>query len=534
MKMKKSNILILSAVFILLNSSIFAQEPFKPEELSKEIIAAKDNQQAFSLLSRSQDLFAQNNKFQEFCDFLKNISQKKKDLEPLSLYFCSLNRYKQLKYLEEKQSWNEYFARGNDYRQEITSSLEQVLKTSAEKESLGIYARLLLWEFYQDQQDVFAEESLDNLMAAAKAYAQTAADAIPFKDAAAKLQSYDQKGKARELYKIYIDKVVNAGLKDEELKSMAAGFFKDGNLEFSESVYDAYIERIIKALPKDSAAMELAALAREFAYKDSLSNDPVYAEKIFQKLESLSTKAGFDEPLSYLRAYNLEKSREFEQAKTCYVDLLSRFPNSSYYDKVNFKLGIISAYALRDLKYAREYFQKLAGKDIASPEVISSLYQLGLLAQWEEDLERAKANYLKLKEKAGSGFKSSLGQAEERLKEIAENKLLDSNIRNFLDVSLKEEYSVFNMSKLELKSSAYSLKKDQEFTMTATAYPPESGCLQVALEYGWVGDFGKTEPAFENSSFTSAYAEPGTKFIGLVARTSGGVIDRSIDLIDVE
>ena len=38
----------------------------------------------------------------------------------------------------------------------------------------------------------------------------------------------------------------------------------------------------------------------------------------------------------------------------------------------------------------------------------------------------------------------------------------------------------------------------------------------------------------ESSSFTSSYSEPGVKVIGLVVRTSGGVIDRSIDLLDVE
>jgi tetratricopeptide (TPR) repeat protein len=315
---------------------------------------------------------------------------------------------------------------------------------------------------------------------------------------------------------------------------MAAGFFKDGNLELAETVYDVYIEKIVKSRPKDDLIPELANLAREFVYKDGSLNDPSYAEKIFARIESLSSKAAFDEQLSYLRAYNLERAREFAKAKDVYIDLLSRFPNSSYYDKVNFKLGIISAYALRDIKGAREFFQKLAGKEIASPEVISSLYQLGLLAQWEEDLERAKANYLKLKEKAGDEFKACLGPAEQRLNEITENKLLDNNIRSFLDVSLRDEYSTFNMSKVELKSSAYNLKKGQEFTMTATAYPPESGCLQVVLEYGWVGDLGKAAPTSENSSFTSAYSEPGTKFIGLVVRTSAGIIDRSIDLIDVE
>jgi len=54
----------------------------------------------------------------------------------------------------------------------------------------------------------------------------------------------------------------------------------------------------------------------------------------------------------------------------------------------------------------------------------------------EEDLERAKASYLKLQEKAGTEFKGSC-YAEERLKEVNENKLLEYSIRNFLDVALR-------------------------------------------------------------------------------------------------
>ena len=532
--MKKLNILFLIAVFISINSLTFSQELKKPEERALEIVGSQDNQQAFSLLQEASGAFSKEGKFNELGDFLKDLSQKKKSLEPVLRYFLSLNRYQQLKYLEEKQAWDEYFNKGNDYRQELTSGLDEVINSAVAKDPLSVYARLLLWQFHQDQQDAFAEDSLVSLASSAKAYAEAAKDAVVLKVVADKLQTYAQKSKAREIYKLYIDNVVNADSKERQLKAMAAGFFKDGNMELAETVYDAYIEKIVKSLPKDSLISELAGLAREFAYKDATFNDPGYAEKIFAKIESLSSKAAFDEQLSYLRAYNMERAREFDKAKAGYIDLLSRFPNSPYYDKVNFKLGIISAYVLKDVKGAREFFQKLAGKEIASPEVISSLYQLGLLAQWEEDLERAKANYLKLKEKAGNEFKSSLVMAEERLKEIAENKLLDNNIRSFLDVSLKEEYSVFNMSKLELKSSAYNLKKDQEFTMTATANPPESGCLQVVLEYGWAGDPGKATPISKDSNFTSAYSEPGVKVIGLVVRASAGVIDRSIDLIDVE
>jgi hypothetical protein len=534
MKMKKIDILVLSIALTCLNSWALAQEPPKSQDLSKSIIAAKDSKAAFSLLAQAKEPYFKAGRFNEFCDFLKTLTAKNSGLENLSRYFYSLSRYEQLKYLEGRQSWDEYFDKGNDYRQDITSGLAELLKSTDGKDVLRLYARLLLWQFHQDQQDAFAEDALAGLMDAAKSYAENTQDPEPLKEAADKLQAYELKTKARGLYELYISKVVSAESKDEQLSGLAARFFQDSNLELAEVVYEAFIEKIIKSWPKEKAAAELASIARQFAYKDATANDPAFAEKVFQKLEGLSGKDIFDEQLSYLRAFSLEKAKEFEAAKAIYIDLLSRFSGSLYYDKINFKLGIISAYVSRNIKDAREYFQKLAGKESSSPEIISSLYQLGILAQWEEDMERARANYLKLKEKAGSLYQSLAAMAEARLKEIEEDNPLDSNIRNFLDVSLKDAYSSFNMSKAALKSSAYNLKKGQEFKMTAAATAPESGCMELSLMYGWVGELGKALPQAEESSFTSAYSEPGTKFIGLVVSTSGGVVDRAIDLIDVE
>lgn len=532
--MKRLIILFLTAGFLMSNCFVFGQDPKGAQDLSRQIMAAKDNKEVFILFHKAKDTFVKDSRFNEFSLFLKEIIGKKKSLEPLGSYFLGLSRYLQLKNLEEKQDWNEYFDKGNDYRQELTSSLSSAIKVLNNGEPAKLYSRLLLWQFHQDQQDAFAGESLDELLSGVKSYAESAEDATVIKEIADKLQSYEQKGKAKEIYRIFIDKMMKTNPEEKSFKEMAAGFFGSGNLELAETVYDAYFEKIAKTNPKEAVAAELSAVARDFSYKDGSSCDPAYAEKIFVRIEEAYGQDFLDEQAAYLRAYNLEKAREYDKAKDAYALLIKRFPASAYYEKVNFKLGIISAYVLSDIKSAREYFQKLAGKEVASPEVISSLYQLGLLAQWEDDSERAKANYLKLKEKAGNEFKSSLGQAEERLKEITENKLLDNNIRHFMDVSFKDEYSAFNMSKLDLRSSAYNLKKGQEFTMTATAYPPESGCLQVVLEYGWTGDLGVASVTSEQTSFTSSYSEPGVKVIGLVVSTSAGVIDRSIDLIDVE
>lgn len=339
---------ILTALTVLLSfNSLLSAQDGKSSGLTQQILSAKDNQQAFLILQQAKEGYFKDAKFNEFYDLLKELPAKNKSLTAVSSYFCGLDRYQQLKYLEEKQSWDEYFSKGNDYRQDITSGLAEAIKSTAEKEALGIYARILLWQFHQDQQDAFAEDSLNSLLAAVKIYAEGSADSQVIKDAADKLQAYEQKGKAKELYKIYINKIINANLKDEELKAMAAGFFKDANLELAQTVYDAYVDRILKSLPKEKAAAELIEIARSFAYKDGQVNDPAYAEKIFEKLELLSGKAAFDEQLAYLRAYNLERARDYSKAKAQYSELLGRFPGSAYSDKINFKLGIISVYILK-------------------------------------------------------------------------------------------------------------------------------------------------------------------------------------------
>ena len=103
-----------------------------------------------------------------------------------------------------------------------------------------------------------------------------------------------------------------------------------------------------------------------------------------------------------------------------------------------------------------------------------------------------------------------------------------------MDVSLKEEYATFDMTKSELKASIYRLNKDQEENITASTYMPESGCLQVELQYLWSGHLGQAKPSLNEPSFNTTYTQAGTGEINLVIISSTGIIDRNIDLVDVD
>jgi TolA-binding protein len=457
-----------------------------------------------------------------------------KDIKELEeSYRVASSRYQQLKYLEETKNWDEYFAKGNDYRDEIVSEAGKVSSSAAEDDPLRVYSRLLLYSFHKDQQDTFTEEALSNLMSSVLDYAKLNKNIIPIKEAADKLLSYDEKAKAKELFKIYAKELVSSDIKNEALKEVADSFYKNGNLELAENIYDTYIERISKEIPKDKFILELKSIALAFAYKDSGFKDMPYAESIFKKIEVEGGVDVFDAELIYLRGFNLEKNKEYRQAKDVYLLLLEKYPDSKYADELTYKVGIISTYISRDLKTGREYFEKLADKKSTIPHSLASLYQLGLLKQWEGDLAPAKGYYKKLIEKSEGYPTDTLQMAQERLKESEEGAAMEHNLKTFMDVSLKESSANFDMSKIDLRSNIYYPKSGEEAEIKSSVYLASSGCFNVELQYLWSGSLGDFKPNTKQSEFKALYKNQGTKMIGLVLVSPSGITDYTFDLIDV-
>jgi hypothetical protein len=514
---------------------LYAQDSNKLVTLTKQIIEAKTKADLYAPFEELKDIYFNDNKYTEFVDFLKSLEQKKKKaLSPFTNYYKARSHYHQLKYLEEKQNWDEYFAQGNTYRDEITLKCQKTIDSTGPEDALHIYAQLLLWQFHKDQQDVFHEQALSKLMNSVLEFVRVSPETKPIKEVADKLSLYGEKGKAKELYKIYAQNIITSDIKDDMLLDIALGFYNDGNLELAENFYDVYIEKIAESEPKEKLVPILIGLAKSFAYKDAQPCDAFYAEKVFSKIEELAGKEIFAQDQIYLRAFNLEKAKEYQKAKDIYIDLVNRYPLTPHADEAEFKVGIIYTYILRDIKQGKTFFDKLVQKERPSPQVISSLYQLGLLSQWENDYSGAGDYYNKLIERAARNFSETVALAKERLKEIGEAKPIEYNLKTFLDVSLKEEYATFDMNKSELKASIYRLNKDQEENITASTYMPESGCLQVELQYLWSGHLGRVKPSFNGPSFSTTYIQRGTKEINLVVVSSTGIIDRNIDLVDVD
>lgn len=540
------------------NYEPYAQDNNKLVILSKQIIESKNNEGLYAFFEELKDSYFQENKYSELVKFLESLSQQKNTLEPFVNYYTALARYYQLKHLEKTQDWDEYFSQGKNYRDQITTSIQKTLDSTNAKDALNIYSRLLLWQFHKDQEDAFVESGLTDLMNAISGYAKDTQDMKPIKEAADKLLSYGERGKSKELYQIYVHKLIGSVKEDKELESIALGFYKEASLELSETVYDVYIERITKTYPKEKLIPILINIARNFSYsalggKDEGPKDASYAEKIFKKIEETGTKDAFAEELTYLRAFNAEKMKDYPKAGDLYLDLLQRYPQTNYTDEAGFKVGIISTYILRDIKTGRDYFEKLAQEETLSPQVISSLYQLGLLSQWENDLVTAKDYYNKLVEKAGpvrnteslggenkisngagNDFIETVTLAKQRLKEITKSKPIEYNLKTFLDVSLKVENPAFETARVDLNSSRYRrIKKDESTNISCTPYNVESGCMQVEIQYLWSGDLGTAKPPLEKSEFNTTYAQPGTKVINLAIVSPSGILDRSIEIVDV-
>ena len=481
-------------------------------------------------LAKLKEDYLKDSKYSEFVAYVLND----KAADPAqSAYLIALTRYEQLKYLEETQNWDEYFSKGNDYRDELAKKAQEAIGLTTPSDKINALSRCVLWQFHKDQQDVFEANTLEELVNEAKVYSSVpSADITVIKYVADKLASYEERARSGELYNIYVNKLITPETKVETLAQVADEIYRQGNAALSALVYDAYIERIVRSEPKEKAIPILFSIAKLFAYKDKGTCDPEYAEKVFSKIEEIGGLEVFNEESMYLRGWNLEKSHLFTETKARYLSLLEKFPQTGRHDELIYKCGIISAYALRDMSAGMGYFEQLSPAQNITPQAISSIYQLGLLSQYKKDLEKAKGYYNKLLELAGDKFSDTVSLAKIRLKELEGAGEIEYNLRTFLDVTFKEEYAAYDMSKVDVKSSPYKLLKDEKANIAASTYLPESGCMSVEINYLWSGHLGAASPSAEKADFSTSYSDPGTKEINVVVISPSGILDRRVDLLD--
>ena len=109
----------------------------------------------------------------------------------------------------------------------------------------------------------------------------------------------------------------------------------------------------------DKLIPELFEVASLFVYKQKGLYDMSYAEKIYAKIEGLGQANSFNQEAIYLRAFNLEKLKDYKAAGELYLQLIQLYPDTRHFDEAVYKIAMIKAYVLADIQKAREYFTKL-------------------------------------------------------------------------------------------------------------------------------------------------------------------------------
>jgi TolA-binding protein len=439
-----------------------------------------------------QNYFSQH-KYSEFVDYLKSIREQN---PAKASYYIALSRYEQLRYLEETQNWEEYFNRGEDYRREFNREAYKALELASEGNPVSIYARCLLWQFHSDMQDEQQEEALRDLLSVVKQYSELPdADLTAIKFVADKLSNYGER----------ID---------------------------SQKVYKIYLERMIATLSENKES-NLISLAKELAFSEDGRGNPFFAEEVFKKLEGISPDFILDEQTQYLRAYNLEKSKQYEDAYRQYRILADNYPRTSHYKEALFKMGVICAYVLTDIPAAFDYFKELIQSLPQDWHAISALYQLGLISQYQGDISSAQRYYSSLVEKAeqASCCNDLVNRALARLKEIEQGQALEFNLNSFMDVLKQGDV---RMPNIDITAQHFKLTPQQEVRISSFVLPAESGCFPVNLEYFWSGDLGSATPGSGQGSFVTYYSHPGTKkLIQLTVIAPSGVLGRDFIFLNV-
>jgi TolA-binding protein len=504
--------------------------------LTKKIMDASRGQDITPELEQARAVYLRENDYNGLVGYIESLSRKKKDALPQFDYYIALTRYQQLRFLEERQLWDEYFSRGNEYREAIVEKAVRAREGAQQAGSVRLKAQALLWQFHHFQQDAFLEEALAALMREVDAYATSSADAALLKDVADMLNEADERSRAKQVYDAYIRGLASGGLTEPEYLTTAERFYADGNLALAQSMYAMYREKVRSRSQEDpaGAAQALIDVAVRFAYKPDAASDPAYAEEVFAEAAALKPVESWDEQVFYTRAYNLEKAKDFAGARKLYVAYLAAYPQAPAAPVARYKSGLIAAFVLGDMAAAAADFKALSEQERpAHPFAAASLYQMGVLEQWQGNVKSAQALYTKAVS-LGTADPDTMALALARLDEIKRGEPLNDNLKTYLDITFGPDRIMYTMQKASLTAEPAAVSLNERLQARSQAMIGSTGCFAVGLEYLWAGTLGEVLPQPQEESFTTSYANPGVKDIKLVVVSPTGIVDKAFDIVDVK
>jgi len=529
-------------IIILLWIGLFLVRPCLAQEDSQRVKLIKQNIKSMKSIKDIQPqleellaVYAKDSRFNEFRDYLETLEKDKRFKDAaLIYYYKTLTRFNQMRFLEENQMWEELFSKKNSYILDIDSNLEKAKKLSEKTDGLSLRLKFLEWSLakYREQPTINILEELFNL---AQEFSQAQGDHQAIKDIADALYEKEEINYGKKLYSIYVSGIAETDISQAELKKLADNFLKEDKVDLAASLYDIYLEKIISSPEGEHMAIrEMVAIAEIFAHSGWQEGlDPFYAEKVYAKIESLFGKEVYSD-WQYKRAYNLERSKEYEACLSEYSKLLNNFPKFKQKDRVYFRLGVIHAYIFNKIDKAREYLSKVIKDYPDSPDYINSLYNLGLLSQWQQDTEKAMKYYVNILEATKDvKIKPEIADlANARINEIVEEKDMEYNLRMFLEATLeKRESKKYIHLDLFAKSAKGYLNQTVKFQ--TNSYFLNTGCLQQDFTYLWSGQLGNNQNPFNELEFQTRYEDIGTKVVNVALVSPAGIVDGTIEITDI-
>ena len=538
MKKTRNNTLV---VFLL--SFLFLAQLCKAQEsadnldlLKQDINQGKTAEEVRPQLKELADLCIQENKFNEFYDFLATLEKDGKfSSSPLIYYYEALIRFKQIEFLEQNQSWEELFDNKDLYGSQITKALESAKQLIAEVDDLSLRIKFLEWQLIKDEPSA-SINALEELFNLAQGYSKQQNDAQVIKEIADDLSNREEINYARKLYNVYVSKVSEMDIGYNELKNLAEDFLERNKVDLAASLFESYLERLTSEQEDTGVTIqEMFVIAKRFAHSGWVEGlDPFYAEQVYEKIYAFYEQEAFSGSSQYDRAYNLERSKEYEPCLQEYLKLVDDYPEYEDRDRIYFRLGVISAYSFQDVEQAREYFLKVVENFPDSLDYLNSLYHLGLLSHAQDDFDKAMQYYLEIQELTKNlQVKPDLAEmAESRIKEIAEEEDIEYNLKTFLDTVLAEEEGKKYIH-LELYAKAAKDYLEETIKFQTNSYYLETGCLQQDFTYLWSGQLGENQNPFNQFEFETNYSEVGTKVVNVVLVGSTGAVDGTIEMADI-
>lgn len=549
-KTKRNRVAVISFLIVSLAQICLAKPQLERADLLRqEIKTSKTTKNIDLLFDELLAIYSKDNKFNELYNFLTTL-EKNKIFRNSSIlyYYMALTRFKQIQFLEENKMWEELFGNRELYTINIEKNLIKANRLSKMLEPLILKLKFLEWQVKKDDEKA-SFQALESLFSLAREYSQTKDDIKIIKDIADQLSSEKETNYAKRLYSVYVSGISKTDISNDELKTLADNFLKEDKIDLAISLYNVYLDKINtsqKPEDKNIIIKQMFDIADKFTHHGWQEGpDPFFAEQIYKKVESLYGFEAFDEISQYRRAYNLERTKDFESCLVEYLKLLDKFSNYQDKDRIYFRVGIINAYEFGKIDKAREYFLKVVNpvrNDISnginnysqSLDYLNSLYHLGLLEHWHNNLEKAKEFYNLILEKTKDvSTKPEISNlAQIRMKEIEENKEIEYNLRMFLDAVLnKKEKERF--LRLELYAKAAKDYLNERVKFQTNSYFMNTGCLQEDFTYLWSGQLGTNQNPFNEYEFETSYQDLGTKVVNVVLVDSSGIVDATIEIADI-